>query len=222
MRIARSGGIVAVFALLIGCAGPQADGLTDLGQMGDRGIVVLSVTHDEDTGSRASTMFYMDRSSVSANGYERVLRSHATPDDPRRATPRDENGSVYVLSVVPGPHEIAGWQTTSGPLRLLPETQPPSLKFAVAAGEVIYIGNLHMVNVLGRPSLVSPWVPVGGTPEVRDRGALDVPIAEIKAPAIKGKVVSRLLPVGGWGEPDAGTKRNDEPFRLPAPLPPKK
>ncbi len=222
MRLSRLPVFAVLLVALLGCAGPQADGLTDIGQVRDRGIVVLSITHDEDTGSRASTMFYVDPSSAVGIGDERILRSQATPDDVRSATPRAERGSVYVMSMNPGKHQIVRWQTTSGPFRLLPRAQLPPLRFEVAAGEVVYLGNLHMVNVLGRPSFVSPWVPVSGTPEVRDREALDVSIAELKAPAIKGKVVSRLLPLGVWGERDPETRRNDEPFRLPPPLPPKK
>ena len=217
MRLIYGTLMVVLAAILPGCAGPVSDGATELNSIGERGVVVLSATHDEETGSRASTIFYIDSSLD-----RRLLRSQATSDDPGKRSLSSERGSVYVLAMSPGPHQVDGWQTTGGPFRLLPKAALPPLRFTVKAGEVVYVGNLHMSNVLGRPNVLSPWVPVAGTPEVRDRHEIDIAIAEEKAPAIKGRTLSEVLPLGTWGPTDPETRRNDEPFRMPPPLPPKK
>ena len=217
MRLIYASLMAVLAAMLSGCAGPVVDGAIEFESIGNRGVVIVSATHDEETGSRANTIFCIDSSLD-----RRLLRSQATSNDPGKRSLSSERGSVYVLAMSPGTHQLDGWQTTGGPFRLLPKAALPPLRFTVKAGEVVYVGNLHMSNVLGRPNVLSPWVPVAGTPEVRDRHEIDIAIAEEKAPAIKGKVVSEVFPLGTWGPSYPETRRNDEPFRLPPPLPPKK
>jgi hypothetical protein len=104
--------MAALAATLAGCAGPVADGATQLESVGDRGVVIVSATHDEETGPRANTIFYIDSSLE-----RRLLRSQATSDDPAKRSLSSERGSVYVLAMAPGTHQLDGWQTTGGPFR---------------------------------------------------------------------------------------------------------
>ena len=60
-------------ALLLGCAGPQVAKDATPESTKDRGIVVVSVTHDAETGRRASAQFVIDK--ASGQFETRLLRS---------------------------------------------------------------------------------------------------------------------------------------------------
>ena len=185
-----------------------------------KAFVVLSVTHDEETGAKASTAFFVDSTSSYGLLDRKLLRSiENVLGIPRGSDFKEIYGTVFVLELPAGTHQIDRWETTYAQVHLSPTTPPPPLQFEARAGEVIYLGNLNMVNRLGRPSFVSPWVPVGGTPEVRDRQSVDIPIAEAKVSAIKGAVTVRLLPLGTWGvkDPETVAKRTSPLFLSPLP-----
>lgn len=177
-----------------------------------KGTVILSVTHDEDTGNRAWTSFYVDSTVPEALLHRHILSSiDMILGIPRRSDLKDLYGRVYVLELAAGSHKVDGWHTSFPWGHLAPASAPPALHFEVGDGEIVYLGNLNMVNRLARPSFILPWVPVGGTPEVRDRQQVDLPIAEAKAPELKGKVQVRLLPLGTWGPRDPQTQTHRSP-----------
>lgn len=209
----------AFLACLVSLAGargaraetPSPEPTAPPGSVG-KATVIISVTHDEDTGNKAWTSFYVDSKMPGALLRRHVLSSIDTVMGiPRGSDFEDLYGRVYVLELPSGPHEIDGWHTSFPFGHLAPLSDPPPLHFEVADGETVYLGNLNMVNRLARASFVSPWLPVGGTPEVRDRQQVDLPIAEAKAPALKGKVQVRLLPLGTWGPQDPPTQARRSP-----------
>ena len=94
-----------------------------------------------------------------------------------------------------------------------------ALTFDVKAGEVVYLGNLNMNHRLARGFLPGLWMAVSGTPEVRDRSAIDISLAERKVPTLKDRIALRLLPLGTWGEPNTATvPRADPIIILPPPV----
>lgn len=172
-----------------------------------KATVIISVTHDEDTGNKAWTSFYLDSKMPGGLLGRHVLSSIDTVMGiPRGSDFNDLYGKVYILEMTPGPHQIDGWHTSFPMGHIAPVSDPPPLHFELSEGETVYLGNLNMVNRLERPSFISPWTPVGGTPEVRDRQQIDLPIAEAKTPALKGNVQVRLLPLGTWGPQDPPTQ----------------
>jgi hypothetical protein len=200
--------------LLLACAGPQVAKDTPLSAIQGRGVVIVSVTHDYETGRRAKPIFFIDRNTLDA----RSLRSiEEVMGIPRSSDFEDIYGQVYVLDVEPGVHYVDGWQTVSGDLRVTPRTPPPRLPFEVKAGEVIYIGNLNMNHASGRSLLGIPTI-AAAFAEVRDRQQIDLSIAERKAPSTKGRAQVRLLPLGPWiGTTTDVERRVDPPVYVPPP-----
>lgn len=185
-------------ALLLGCAGPQVAKDATPESTKDRGIVVVSVTHDAETGRRASAQFVIDK--ASGQFETRLLRSvEQVMGIPKGSDFDEERGRVYVMDVEPGVHSVDSWQSAGDSVRIAPRNAPAPLRFEVKAGEVVYIGNLNLNHTTGR-NLFGMSVVAGALPEVRDRSELDLAIAERKAPAIKGRVQVRLLPLGPWSD----------------------
>lgn len=203
----------SLFAVVVlaGCAGPQVSTETTPEAIQGLGVVVVSVTHDAETGRKGRAGFVIDRG---VKAYEpRILRSiEEVLGVPRGSDFEDVHGRVYVLDMKPGIHKVSSWFAQSGMSRIAPRQDPAPLTFEVKAGEVVYIGNLNLNHQLGRSPL--GFSVVGGAqPEVRDRSEIDVPIAEEKVPSIKGRVLVRLLPVGAWSldSADDVKRTNDLP-----------
>jgi hypothetical protein len=208
-----------LLALIAACAGPQLSQDASPDELKTRGIVIVSVTHDEASGARVAPVFFVNQR-LGFDAQRRQLRSRENIGGiPMRSDFGDVYGRVYVLSMQPGTHQIDGWYTASGNLRLSPRYPPPPLRFVVKAGEVIYLGNLNVNHEMGR-GLFGLSVLTFALPEVRDHRAIDIPVAENKAPLIKGKAVVNLLPLGAWhaGNTDT-TQQADQP---PAEVPPAK
>lgn len=185
-------------ALLLGCAGPQVAKEATPESIKDRGVVVVSVTHDAETGRRARAVFVIDQQAKMVE--TRVLRSvEEVMGIPKGSDFDEERGRVYVLDVEPGVHSVDSWQSAGDSVRIAPRNAPPPLRFEVKAGEVVYIGNLNLNHTTGR-NVFGMSVIAGALPEVRDRRGLDLAIAERKVPSIKGRVQVRLLPLGAWSE----------------------
>ena len=185
-------------ALLLGCAGPQVAKEATAESIKDRGIVVVSVTHDAETGRRASAVFVVDQQAKTME--TRVLRSvEQVMGIPKGSDFEEERGRVYVLDVEPGVHSVDSWQSAGESVRIAPRNAPAPLRFEVKAGEVVYIGNLNLNHTTGR-NLFGMSVVAGALPEVRDRRELDLAIAERKVPSIQGRVQVRLLPLGPWSD----------------------
>lgn len=210
LTISRLRWPLAVFLLsaaLLGCAGPQVAKDASLESIKGRGVVVVSVTHDAETGRRSRAQFVIDRGTGSFE--PRLLRSREDVLGIPKSSDFDEvHGRVYVLDFEPGIHSVDGWQSAGEAIRIAPRNAPQPLTFEVKAGEVIYIGNLNLNHVSGR-NLFGMSVVAAAFPEVRDQRDLDLSIAEAKVPSIKGRAQVRLLPLGPWSV-DAGQDRRVE------------
>ncbi len=159
-----------------------------------KATVIISVTHDEDTGNKGWTTVYVDgRVTDSSTRVQELSSIELVLGIPRGSDYKDLYGRLYVIELPAGPHQIDAWHTSVPWGRIAPIADPPPLRFEVVDGDVTYLGNVHMVNRLERTSFLSPWVPVGGTPVVRDRQQVDIPIAEAKVPAVKGRVQVQFL-----------------------------
>lgn len=193
-------------ALLLGCAGPQVAKEATTESTKDRAVVIVSVTHDAETGRRSSAQFVIDK--ASGQFETRLLRSmEQVMGIPRGSDFDKERGRVYVMDVEPGVHSVDSWQSAGDSVRIVPRNAPPPLRFEVTAGEVVYIGNLNLNHTAGRSLLGLPVV-ASALPEVLDRRELDLAIAERKVLSIKGRAQVRLLPLGVWSD-GAGERQVD-------------
>ncbi|MCW7540138.1 hypothetical protein OOT46_20090 [Aquabacterium sp. A7-Y] len=206
--------VAALAALLSACAGPSLAPPAEAGALAGKAVVILSATHSEDAGSWADVSFFFDRSKPETRT---TLHSKETAlTIPLPSDFDDLYGRVYVLTLPPGQHQIDAWNVVGGRTQsfVTPQPPPPPLSFEVSAGEVLYLGNLHM-NIRMASVGLGGWAPVDGYPEVRDRRELDIAVAEKKHPVLQGKVSTRLLPLGPWLSEEARTERRVEPRVIP-------
>lgn len=189
--------LIGALTALAACA-PTLERNTSAGQLSQKAIVILSVTHSYEVGAAADTYFFVDQgrgslgSSIVLTSRKRML-SVPMPSDFD-----DLYGQLYVLDLKPGRHQVDSWEVRQGNLsRMVPRIEPQPLVFEARAGEVIYLGNLHMNMTRGRSLLGTP-VPTGIYPEVKDRRDIDVAIAQTKHPDLKGRATVQLLPQGPW------------------------
>lgn len=165
------------------------------GQAAGKAIVIVSVSHDR-TASGASARFFIDGDTPDAVKIESAA-GHL--ELPIKNHFRDKYGHVYVLEMPPGHHRFTTWsarwrdRTTKTIAGLVP------LEFDAASGDVVYIGNLHTTWLIGR-GFIGPRFPYAATVAVNDNSKADLAIAERETPAIAGRAIVKLLPLGPWGK----------------------
>jgi hypothetical protein len=200
-------------ALLCGCTSTPLPRGASIESLKEKAIVVLSVSHDLEGGATQNTIFYMDNESV--RGRLVVSTYSNDPGTKFGNAFTDRFGQLMIFEVTPGRHRFDFWQVATGSIRLFPRSAPKPLEFEVRSGEAVYLGNLHARLKLDRRLLFGMKAPSEATPMVVDRSADDVRMAVEKMPALKDRVLVRLLPLGPWGNDDGSVERVDMP--MPAP-----
>jgi hypothetical protein len=189
----------ALPALLAACAGTRVSQDATPAQLADKAVVVLSVSHDSGAAGAANAIFYLDNEDL----VHRVVMKSMQDTIPGMAVKSDfadRYGHLFVLEVTPGHHTIAAWQVASGGYRLSSAHRIAPLEFDVAAGQALYLGNLHAQLVLGHKTLFGHRVASDAHPIVADRGDEDIPLAIANSPALKDRLQPALLPLGPWGD----------------------
>ena len=164
-------------------------------QAAQMAIVIVSASHDRKV-SHASASFFLDGGTPDV---VKVMSASGHMELPIRNNFHDKYGHVYVLEVKPGHHRFTYWSLTWGNARAAPKVVLTPLEFDVAAGQVVYLGNLHATLVMGKTLLFNRSVPYAASVSVLDQSAADLPIAEAAYPSIAGKARIALLPLGPWG-----------------------
>ena len=122
--------VAVILSFVAACAGPQVSENTSSVELKDRGIVIVSVTHNYEAGARGNPTFYVNRRHPSNSLERRQLKSRPNVAGiPTRSDFGDVYGHVYVLSMEPGTHQIDGWMTIGGNLQFTPRYLPPPLRF---------------------------------------------------------------------------------------------
>lgn len=219
LQLALRRAALALTTLLAACAGTSVKQDVTPTQLGDKAVVVLSVSHDSGAGGAANAIFYLDNDDLI---HRVVMRSvqETLPGMAVKSDFADRYGHLFVLEVAPGHHTIATWQVVSGGVRLSSAHRIAPLEFDVTVGQALYIGNLHAQLVLGHKTLFGGGHRVASDahPIVADRSDEDIPLAIANSPALKDHLQPALLPLGPWG--DAETTGRFDPV-MPA-LPVKK
>lgn len=197
-------------ALLAACVStaPVLDPATGTATLRDKSIVIVSVSHDQLAGSGAHTLFFMDLGADAV----RLPTTQVLFTDPDISNDfKPEIGHVYVLQVKPGHHSISSWSMMFGTRNAEAPSGIVPLDFDVSAGEVLYLGNLHVAAFEGRRRFGLKTI-AGVAAVVQDKSARDLPIAVAANPALAGRVRMALLPLGPWGRaphvPDMGAPGN--------------
>jgi hypothetical protein len=109
-----------------------------------------------------------------------------------------ENGTLFVFEVPAGTHQIDRWYAREASKTILPEGDMQPLRFQVGAGEIVYIGNMHMRLTFGQNLLGAP-VTTHVTPAVRDTFARDRQLLVARFPQVELQRVRPLaVPTGEW------------------------
>jgi hypothetical protein len=166
---------------------------------------IFSVSHERAAASKE--VGYLVNLWVIANGPsvgDAVFTSFDSFSPADKSALGDALGQVYVKEVAPGRYAFVEWRLADDtnvlmPRKWYPRNAPPALQFDARADEVIYLGNLHGL-IPWRPLLpgLVP-TPAGVTVEVRDRAAVDLPVALARYPPLRDRVTMALLPRGTWG-----------------------
>jgi len=205
--------VVALLALLAGCGTPVARNATTA-ELDKKAVIVFSISHDIEFQAGAKAIVYMDDQDL---GNRAVLTSvQDVLSVPVSSDFIDRRGHLYVLEVKPGRHKFDGWHISSAGARISRSAPAEDLQFEVHEGEALYLGNIHTQLVDGH------WVlggrsARGGFPLVVDRRDQDVPLAEEKVPALKGRLRPSLLTLGPWGRTSGNATRFD-PIYVPSPV----
>lgn len=167
---------------------------------------IFSVSHDRNAASM-STTYLVNLWAIASGpslGGDAVFSSFDQFSSAERSALGDAQGLVHVKEVTPGRYAFVGWQLQDDtnvlmPSRWHPRGALPALHFDARADEVVYLGNVHG-HIVWRallPGLIP--TPAGVTVEVRDRAAVDLPVAFAEYPPLRDRVKMALLPLGGWG-----------------------
>lgn len=185
--------------LLLGCASsPGALQPTDPLDPG-KGVVVVSLTSSDSPQVMDAWFFYRKKGStedlrLDAFGVGGLLaKPKGFADEPSR------RGRLQALALDPGEYELFNWTlyvTRAGGYGYLsPKVPPPPHGFVVRAGELAYLGNLHIEPVLGKNTFGIPMV-FGGEPEITDRSDRDLPLLKIQQPRLAAWPLRSQVPSG--------------------------
>jgi hypothetical protein len=204
--------LIAAAFLLTACAGNPVKGSVTSNEISEMAVIVFSVSHDIQAKNGAKAIFYLDNE----NTTERVVLKSVqdTLSIPTESDFSTRRGHLYVLQVTLGHHQFDAWQVSSAGARIFPKTLAAPLEFEANKGDVIYLGNLHTKLLLGHGMLFGGRAASDAIPLIQDMSEEDIPLAESRTPAIKGKIRRSLLPIGPWVTTEETVKRTD-----PIPIP---
>lgn len=201
--------------VLVGCAAKSVQRDYVLDEKSGKGIVVVSVSHDQ-RGSRAlHSIFYVDQSEGLVPEHL-ILKSlgESFPGIVKASEFKDSYGQVLALELPAGQHRVDSWKAfRQAGIEVRPRDKPPALDFEVVAGKILYIGNLHLLLEGGRNIFGIPVVS-DAHPEVRDMRLRDIAMIEKKYPQFRNQIGIALLPLGPWPE-EHDTSRMASPLFLP-------
>jgi hypothetical protein len=200
----RSGVIAAFFAaLLLGCAATSVKDDFSFDENKNDGIVVVSVSHDRKDGTHAAVArFHMDWGAVDKDTWMVQSREELLLLGSGMFKESEFDGvfgRLFAINMPAGKHELNGWQVSSQGALIEPRVQPTALAFDVKAGEVKYIGNLHIHMDTGR-NIFGMAVTGGGIPEIRDERERDLAAFKKRFPKLDKSITVGLLPLGFWAE----------------------
>lgn len=164
-----------------------------------KGVLLAAVTSDGSSQVMDAWFFYRRKGTaeelrLDAFGVAGLLKK---PNDFNSADSR--MGRLIALPVEPGEYELFSWtlyvQRLGGYGYISPKNPPPPHTFSIRAGEITYLGNLHVDTVLGKnPFGVS--MAFGGNPEITDQSARDLPLLKSKYPNLAELPVKPSVPDG--------------------------
>ena len=183
--------LLIICILLAGCAASSVSSDYNLDAQESKGLVVVSVTHDNRgyPTNRAQVFFTFDGDS---------LKDYVLVVSTNDKTFEGLYGKLYVLEFPAGRHELSFWSAKNGSgADFYPRDTLKPLEFEVQPGSVTYTGNLHGNLVTGRNFL---GITIVGDviPEIRNQAERDIKLLLQTYPQFEGKIKIKPLPLGRW------------------------
>lgn len=188
-----------VLLLTVGCASMPAP--IDPTEKVDttKGVLLAAITSDGRNQVIDAWFFYRKKGTTE----ERRLDAFGAaglimkPNDFKGVDSR--MGRLIALPLEPGDYELFNWMLyvnrLGGYANLSPKTAPPPHSFTIRAGEITYLGDLHIETILGKnPFGIS--LAFGGNPDITDQTARDLPVLKTKYPNLANWPIQTSIPDG--------------------------
>ncbi|HFC30203.1 MAG TPA: hypothetical protein ENJ44_04065 [Oceanospirillales bacterium] len=167
-----------------------------------KGYLVASVTKGNVPQANDAWYYYKNKATnkearLDALGFVMFTRPDDFPEDKNR------NGRLLAIPLTPGGYQLVNWtllvsQIMGGYAYISPKTPPTPFDFNIKAGEVTYIGSLHLDTLTGK-NLFGMKIPVGGRSSISNKQKTDIPLLEEKYPNLKKLPITINVPEkGGW------------------------
>lgn len=157
----------------------------------NNGVLLVSITKDQEESNyflkkKSSAWFYYkkigDKDDIRLDSHEfSLLAQH---DD--FSTDSSQSGQLLAVSLEAGTYEITRWTlyvTNNMGYKYISPENPIPHKFNINAGEILYIGNLHLSTLYGKNAF-GISIEAGTKPNVQDKNERDYILAKEKYPQL--------------------------------------
>jgi hypothetical protein len=162
-------------------------------------VLLAALTTDDNSQVMDAWFFYRKKGSsdelrLDAFGMAGLLMK------PNDFAGRDtRKGRLLALPLEPGEYELFNWTLyvtrLGGYGYLSPKTLPPPHPFAIRAGEITYLGGLHIDLILGK-NLFGISMVFGGNPDIADQSTRDLLLLKEKYPNLSALPIRNAVPDG--------------------------
>lgn len=194
--------------LLVGCvSSPQSIKPTDRVDS-QQGILLASVTIDDARAVMDGWYFYRPKNSNTRknrpvehrlDAASAIIMSQASDDYPNN---KSKNGRLLAIPIKAGDYELTNWtlyiSQAGGYGYISPKKLPAPLPFTIQAGQITYLGNLHLNTITGK-NFFGIVVPFGAYPVITNDEQVDLNLLKNKYPNLSNwPTHSALLDGSKW------------------------
>ncbi|MFW2372481.1 MAG: hypothetical protein ACN4GM_05115 [Gammaproteobacteria bacterium] len=177
------------YMILTGCATSNINKEFDFIENSQTGVVIGSLT--QDVSGSAYARYYMQ----SVTDSSKPITLHSRQQNLSGLMPgfvKSEfigmDGRLFTIELVEGEYKFTHWDVNSGSTNYFPVKLPTSLKFEVTAGEIVYLGNIHM-----------RLIDDGMLPYISNKSERDIALFKQKYPKLTDHTIQiRPLAQGLW------------------------
>ncbi|MBL1293160.1 MAG: hypothetical protein COB61_004725 [Thiotrichales bacterium] len=193
--------VLVVFLFISGCQTLNVKEDFELDPDAGTGLIIGSVTQTIKAGRNVSAAFFLNRvSGKNVRDIQAKVKTIVLGDLTFKSEfeEQQQDGRIFAVEVPAGINELDAWEIKIAAGYIYPRTPPPSLKFSVKPGEVVYIGNLHM-DVDSAKNFLGIKGAIGGAPSISDEQERDIPLLKEKFKNLATKDISiNVLHEGVW------------------------